>query len=127
MVFVDATLGNERVDADVASRAARYSKVPGRGTAVVVDADVPDLLRRRMPPLRFKVGDRVAAHTQRGYVPGEVVQRWYREPDWPEDRWVPYQIRLDHDGVLTYCRTDDDNTVRLMRPDELAASHITGW
>ena len=67
-----------------------------------------------------------------GYVPGVVVAAWYREPDWPPERWVPYQLRLAT-GAVCYCETDADNTVRLLRPDELANGVATngdgalGW
>ena len=94
------------------------------GDSVVVDADDPGLLRPRMPKLRFKVGDRVAARTPTGDTPGEVVRCWYRERDWPPEKWAAYQVKLAV-GALTYVPTDDDNTVRLLRPDELATGLIT--
>ena len=94
------------------------------GDSVVVDADDPNLLRPRMPQLRFKVGDRVAARTPTGDTPGEIVRCWYRERDWPPEKWAAYQVKLAV-GALTYVPTDDDNTVRLLRPDELATGLIT--
>ena len=94
------------------------------GDSVVVDADDPNLLRPRMPQLRFKVGDRVAARTPTGDTPGEIVRCWYRERDWPPEKWAAYQVKLAV-GALTYVPTDDDNTVRLLRPDELATGLIS--
>ncbi|KAH8082101.1 hypothetical protein JL720_8627 [Aureococcus anophagefferens] len=94
------------------------------GDSVVVDADDPSLLRPRMPKLRFRVGDRVAARTPTGDTPGEIVRCWYRERDWPPEQWAAYQVKLAV-GALTYVPTDDDNTVRLLRPDELATGLIS--
>ena len=78
-------------------------------------------------PLKVKAARRhqpVAARTPTGDTPGEVVRCWYRERDWPPEKWAAYQVKLAV-GALTYVPTDDDNTVRLLRPDELATGLIT--
>ena len=40
-------------------------------------------------------GDRIRA--RRGFedVSGTIVSPYYREDDWPDERWSPYQILVD--------------------------------
>ena len=55
--------------------------------------------------LRFSVSDRVECWWQpEGNQPGQwllgvVIQLWWRQPDWPEGRSMPYQVRLE-DGSM---------------------------
>ena len=91
------------------------------------------------PPevFRFKVGDRVAARTADGWRPGTVVQVKYREPDWPEEQFAPYQIELDQvieqggqrGRPLIYAQIDSEQLVRAT-PDLLTledlALHLAG-
>ena len=60
--------------------------------------------------------------------PGIVVAHFYREPDWPPNRWAPYQIKLDND-VLIYAPIDADVYIRCpdcrratFAPDESTSS-----
>ena len=62
--------------------------------------------------LRFTVGERVRCRvSQSEWAPGCIAQLWYREPDWPEGRLVPYQVELD-DGRLIFAPLDKDELIR---------------
>ena len=65
------------------------------------------------PPLRFKMGDRVLAKTTHdGWVPGTIVELYYREPAWPADMDdAPYKIQLDVTGVLLFACHDTADLV----------------
>ena len=64
--------------------------------------------------LRFDIGDMVECHVggDLTWAPGEVVCLWYREDDFPEDVFAPYQIELE-DGNFIYAR---DDTFQYIRP-----------
>jgi len=64
--------------------------------------------------LRFEVGTRVVCRVgQDEWEEGKIVQLWYREPDWPENKTVPYQAQLD-DGTLIFVPADTDTLCRLI-------------
>lgn len=71
--------------------------------------------------LRFSVSDRVECWWQpEGNQPGQwllgvVIQLWWRQPDWPEGRSMPYQVRLE-DGSLIYAPRDSDGCIREAAP-----------
>ena len=46
-----------------------------------------------------------------GWVRGEVVAIFHREPSWPEGRWAPYQVRLES-GRTVHAPADADDVIR---------------
>ena len=54
-------------------------------------------------PLRFKVGDKVRARTEKGWTPGRIIKVW--------DEGNPYRIELN-DGRNVWGPKDDDIFVR---------------
>ena len=53
-------------------------------------------------PFRFDVGTRVeCAMGFDEWLPGKVVQQFYRRPQWPQDRWAPYKIELDNGETIS--------------------------
>ena len=51
-------------------------------------------------PFRFDVGARVECSMGVDeWRKGTIVKQYYREPQWPMDRWMPYQVRLDGEDV----------------------------
>lgn len=63
--------------------------------------------------LRFDVGTRVICRVgPTGWLPGQIVQLWYREAQWPEGALAPYQIRLD-DGREIFAPVDIDQVIQL--------------
>eukprot|EP00747_Dinoflagellata_sp_TGD_P182679 gnl/TRDRNA2_/TRDRNA2_37021_c0_seq2.p1 gnl/TRDRNA2_/TRDRNA2_37021_c0~~gnl/TRDRNA2_/TRDRNA2_37021_c0_seq2.p1 ORF type:complete len:418 (-),score=57.88 gnl/TRDRNA2_/TRDRNA2_37021_c0_seq2:696-1949(-) len=66
-------------------------------------------------PLRFAVGDRVSCSVgKQHWATGTVVKLNYREPDWPAERTVPYQVRLDpgFGGISVFSPADTARCVR---------------
>eukprot|EP00931_Biecheleriopsis_adriatica_P006174 TRINITY_DN107623_c0_g1_i1.p1 TRINITY_DN107623_c0_g1~~TRINITY_DN107623_c0_g1_i1.p1 ORF type:complete len:399 (+),score=66.20 TRINITY_DN107623_c0_g1_i1:41-1237(+) len=66
------------------------------------------------PPreLRFGVGARVLCNVGRGQVmSGTIIALHYREPGWPKEKTVPYQVQLDY-GPRIYVPADSDSVCR---------------
>lgn len=67
------------------------------------------------PNLRFIEGSyvqcRVGPDPVTGWAPGRVKSLLYRESNWPEGYYAPYQIRLD-DGRLIFAPQDTDKVIR---------------
>lgn len=71
---------------------------------------------KRVKNLRFPLGARVECNTGKdGWLPGEIVDHFYRDPSFPPGETAPYQIQLD-DGALIYAPADDDRLIRAAAP-----------
>lgn len=69
-------------------------------------------------PFRFDHGDRVECATGEGvWESGTVLSTYYRQPLWPIDRWMPYEVELD-DGDLIWAPADKDVCIRRARDAE---------
>lgn len=68
--------------------------------------------------LRFPIGKRVEVKEARWWLPGRVVQHWFREAFWTADQRVPYQVRLD-DGGLAWVGVDADYAIRARGDDSV--------
>jgi hypothetical protein len=68
--------------------------------------------------LRFALGTEVLCLVgPNEWAPGKVSQLWYRESDWPEGSFAPYQIILD-DGRAIFAPFDNDHLIRLLNSTE---------
>lgn len=71
-----------------------------------------------LEPFRFDAGDRVECFMgENRWAAGSIVRKFYREPLWPADRWMPYQVRLDAglgeaEGKLIWAPEDSDECIR---------------
>lgn len=64
------------------------------------------------PALRFSVGERIECRlSEDEWLPGTIVQCWYRESHWPSHSYAPYEVQLD-DGRLIFAPTDLPGVVR---------------
>ena len=71
-------------------------------------------------PLRFTVGTAVLCRIgPQEWSPGTVQKLWYRESNWPDGAYAPYQIKLQ-DGREIFAPQDMDQVIRL---DPNAASN----
>jgi len=69
-----------------------------------------------VPELRFAIGTNVLCRVgPTNWSPGQIVQLWYREPNWPDGAFAPYKIHLD-DGRDIFAPADMDQVIRL-NPD----------
>ena len=63
-------------------------------------------------PFRFDVGARVeCCMGEDDWAKGKIVKQFYREPQWPTDRWMPYQVELD-DGDVIWAPADLNACIR---------------
>jgi len=74
-----------------------------------------------IPTFRFCVGQKVKCNCGNTWLNGKIVAILYREPHWPQGKYVPYQVRLDS-GRLIYAPMDDDRLIQsvgevLKKPD----------
>ena len=64
------------------------------------------------PKLRFEVGTKVQCRVgPQDWAPGEVIQLWYREAQWPAGSFAPYKIKLDN-GSDIFAPGDLDQVIR---------------
>lgn len=61
-------------------------------------------------PLRFAVGARVECNCGE-WKTGTVVKLWYKEPGWPPEKVVPYQVKIDN-GPTIFAPADNDICIR---------------
>ena len=65
-----------------------------------------------LPTLRYCAGQRVKCFCESDrWEKGKIVALLYREEDWPEEEYAPYQIRLDG-GRMIYSPEDDEDYIR---------------
>lgn len=65
------------------------------------------------PELRFAMGTAVLCRIgPQEWSKGKIIQLWYREANWPEGAYAPYQIKLQ-DGREIFAPQDMDQVVRL--------------
>ena len=68
--------------------------------------------------LRFAVGDRVRCTIDKGTKEGVILQRFYREREWPAGLYAAYQVRLlhgspdDDDERLIYAPRDENRYIK---------------
>lgn len=87
-------------------------KLDKDGSNIWAPEDTDDVIQR---PFRFAVGTEVLCRTgEHEWVPGTVVEPLHREPDWPEDHYVPYQIKTV-EGDYIFAPEDDDETIKLKK------------
>jgi len=80
-------------------------------------ADETAVIARETGPLRFKIGDRVTCNTGPGrWARGFVAALYYREYDWPSERWAPYRIELDDDTFI-WAPSDVRGCIRTVEED----------
>jgi hypothetical protein len=81
------------------------------------DAEWPPPPEHELPTeLRFAVGAAVQCRVgPEQWERGTISQLWYRESQWPEGAFAPYQIVLD-DGRAIFAPFDSDQVIRLWDP-----------
>ena len=91
-----------------------YSAILDDGSRVLCPVDEDLCIREYADEkedyiFRLDVGSRVRCRVETGLVTGwsrgTVVRHLYRELDWPENKYVPYQVLLD-DGELVWVPQD---------------------
>lgn len=80
-------------------------------------------------PLRFAVGVRVECNVGT-WQSGTVVAHWWRDPNWPESKKVPYQVKID-DGPTIFAPLDVDGCIRvvkgLLQVGKIPVTILTGF
>ena len=75
--------------------------------------------------LRFTLGASVICRTgPNEWLPGTISKLWYRESQWPNGAYAPYQIVLD-DGRAIFAPFDNDQVIRL-NPNATTTSNTDG-
>jgi hypothetical protein len=89
------------------------SFIPLGNTAQEAEARVLTCRARRL--LRQDIGDRIECNIGE-WATGTVIKTWYREDEWPEDKWAAYQVKLDM-GQYIYAPIDQDKVCRAASDD----------
>jgi hypothetical protein len=77
------------------------------------EAEWPPMQDELPAELRFAVGTAVQCRVgPEQWESGTISQLWYRENQWPEGAFAPYQIVLD-DGRAIFAPFDSDQVIRL--------------
>jgi hypothetical protein len=85
------------------------------------------------PSLRFSVGTRVECRMgddemgKEVWKSGTVIQLHWRENDWEDDDFVPYQIELDFGRGQIFAPADTDNVIREYHIDTTSKTSQSFW
>lgn len=75
-------------------------------------------------PVRFPIGTKIECLGPDGmFGLGIVVDHHYRELDWEEGIYAPYQVRMNKDNCLVYCKVDSDEIISGPVSDEMWEKH----
>ena len=91
-----------------ADRRAPYQVRLEEGPLIYAPEDVDECVRTS---LRFPVGSVVECNVD-VWRRGTVVAHYWREPEWPPDKWAPYAIELEGGRGQVYAPVDSDDCVR---------------
>lgn len=73
----------------------------------------PDQQMKRLKALRFSIGDRVECKTgQREWSKGTIVQRMFRDEDFPPGEVSPYRVELDDECGFVLAPADEEELIR---------------
>ena len=74
----------------------------------------PELAENKRRSIRFQIGEKVQCNTPDGWQTGTVVAHQYHDPEWPPERFAPYQVELDA-GELIWAPVDSGECIRAER------------
>ena len=110
VVFIGTRLESERIRAALDACLATDDEMAEYRAIWSVEEE---RLAAAAGPFRFDVGEEVECCMGRDqWCRGKVLAHYYREPQWPPERWMPYQVELD-DGDLIWSPADVNACIRL--------------
>ena len=78
----------------------------------------------KLMPVRFPIGTKIECLGPDGmFGLGIVVDHHYRELDWEAGMTAPYQVRMNKDNCLVYCKVDSDDIISGPVSDEMWEKH----
>lgn len=76
------------------------------------EAEWPPEEEEEPTQLRFDVGAKVLCRVgANDWAPGEILQLWFREEQWPEGAFAPYRVKLD-DGREIFAPADMEHVIK---------------